>query len=69
MTQKKFQFHVSLANANLANTDFTNADLYYANLDGAYFQGGDLTGITYANCIGTPIGTPAFGTLPVYTAC
>lgn len=40
-----------------------------ANLDGAYFQGRDLTGITYANCIGTPIGTPAFGTLPVYTAC
>jgi uncharacterized protein YjbI with pentapeptide repeats len=59
-----------LLGANLAGADFTNVDLYHANLDwtyleGANFQGADLTGITYVDCVGTPIGIPALGTLPV----
>ena len=53
---------LSLANlfgANLRGVDFTGA-----NMDGANFNGSVLTGTDFTNCVGTPIGTPAAGSLP-----
>ena len=68
-----------LTHANLSGADFTNADLSGANLNGVYFGGGtavqnekytnfngaNLSGITYVGCIGSPIGTPSTGALPI----
>jgi hypothetical protein len=59
-----------LIGANLSGANLSGADLFFANLDnanleGANFQDADLTVITSVGCIGTPVGTPAFGSLPV----
>ncbi len=72
----------NLSGADLRGTGFTGANLSGANLNGVFFSSGvvveyqtytvftgaNLNGITYAGCIGTPIGTPSAGTLPVCMA-
>ena len=70
---------VDLTNAILSGTDFTGANLTGANLNGVFFSGGtvvenakytnftgaNLSGITYTGCIGSAIGIPSAGTLPI----
>jgi uncharacterized protein YjbI with pentapeptide repeats len=71
----------NLSYANLSNADFVNANLSDANLSSANLGGGanlsyanlantdftnaNLSGIIYNDCIGTPIGTPVQGIMPV----
>ena len=56
--------------ANLPGTDFSGADLFGANFSNTNLEQADFTAaLIYNNtdftgCTGTPIGTPAQGTLP-----
>lgn len=72
----------NLSGADLRGTTFIGANLSGANLNGVSFSLGvvaeyqtytdftdaNLSGITYVDCIGSPIGTPSAGTLPVCMA-
>ena len=61
--------NANLSGADLTLANFDDVSLYHANLNGTnlsntQFQNADLTGVTYAGCTGTPVGTPSYGTLP-----
>ena len=47
------------------NVDLSGCNLNGADLNGAYFGGADLRFISSTGCTGTPVGTPALGSLPV----
>ncbi|MCI4433520.1 MAG: pentapeptide repeat-containing protein [Nitrosopumilus sp.] len=59
--------NASLGSADLSGATLTSADLSNTFLQFTNFDGANLTGITYAGCIGSPLGTPSAGTLLVCT--
>ena len=55
-----------LTNADLRSTDLNfGADFTDANLSGTDFGGAEIRHIVFADCVGTPIGIPAIGELPI----
>ena len=74
--------NVNFSGARLEGANFSGANLSGANLNGVYFSGGaitsdyiytnfngaNLSGITYSGCIGSALGTPSTGTLPICMA-
>ncbi len=57
-------FGANLSGTNLSNANLLGANLSYTDLANTDFTNANLGGISYNGCIGTPIGTPAQGTLP-----
>lgn len=58
-------FGANLSGTNLSNANLNGANLNYANLANTDFTNANLNDITYNGCVGTPIGTPAQGSMPI----
>ncbi len=58
-------FGANLSGTNLSNANLSGVNLNYANLANTDFTNADLSDITYNGCVGTPIGTPAKGSMPI----
>ncbi|HET6457314.1 MAG TPA: pentapeptide repeat-containing protein [Nitrosopumilaceae archaeon] len=59
-----FLIGANLSSANLNSANLSGANLRFSNINGTNFDGANLSGADFTGCTGTPVGTPASGTLP-----